>query len=387
MRVGVFFNEAGIPSAGGAFTQREAIVESLLQSKTQHEFFYFFYGKRPTGAELPNCVPLKGKIFAWALKQIYHFTGISFFKKIIPLNIALKENKIDLLYFVEPNFQPVIVPYVASVWDIAHLHVPFFPEMYNNEEWEKRETMYQRYLRKASYVVASTNPSKKLISECYVVPEEKIKVIPTPIADVFFKNKITNTAVCKKYSLPKDYFLYPAQLWPHKNHISIIQALKRSNQVYKRKIHVAFVGSDKGNRDYLETEANRLGVSNQVHFLGFVPSSDLIDLYKNAVGTLYVTFVNAEGLPPAEAFVLGCPVIASNISCLTDQLSDAAILVNPLDSNELADAMVSLSTNCNLRKSLIKKGTLLAKKLHKEEFAKKIISLFDEFSVLKRRWA
>jgi glycosyltransferase involved in cell wall biosynthesis len=387
LRIGVFFNDSSIPAAGGAFTQREAIVESLMQSKTEHEFVYFFYGKMPTDTKLENCVPLKGKKIAWVLKQLYHFTGFSLFKKMIPLNRALEKNKIDLLYFVEPNFQPVVVPYIASVWDIAHLHVPFFPEMHTNEEWEKREVMYQRYLRKASFVIASTYGSKDLISESYTVPAEKIKVIRSPIPQAFFNSKGKGADMHKKYNLPENYFLYPAQLWAHKNHYAIIQALKRINDVYKKKVHVAFVGSNKGNKDYLQAQAKELGVNEQVHFLGFVPTQDLIDLYKQSIGALYMTFVNAEGLPVAEAFVLGTPVISSNITALKDQVGDAGLILDPLDSNELADAMVSILTNEKLRKTLVKKGSIKAKELTKEEFGKKILAVFDEYANLRKRWA
>lgn len=386
MRIGVFLNDASLPNAGGAFTQREAIIESIMQSKNNHEFFYFFYGKKPTGTDLPNCVTLHMKPLGWILKQAYFFTGFEIFKKFIPLNVAIKKNDIDLIYFVEPNYQPVVVPYIASVWDIAHLYYPFFPEMYKNEEWEKREVMYQRFLRKASYVITSTNSGKKELEKYYLVPSDKIKVIKTPVADVFFKQISSETNVNEKYSLPSSFFLYPAQLWPHKNHYLILSALKQINQKYGKKLHVAFVGSNKGNKDYLLNEAVKMGVSDQVHFLGFVPFEDLVSLYKKATGLIYTTFVGPEGLPPAEAFVLGCPVIASNINGASEQLADAAILVDLVDSSQLSEAMYSVYSKPKLRNKLIQNGKILSRELTKEKFVKKLMVIFDEFSSLRKRW-
>jgi glycosyltransferase involved in cell wall biosynthesis len=386
VRIGVFLNNSSIPAAGGAFTQREAIVESLLKSKTEHEFFYIFYGNKPTGVELPNCIPLRGKKLGWALKQLYYFTGFGFLKKLIPLNRAIKKNNIGLLYFVEPNFQPVLVPYIASVWDIAHLFIPFFPEMHSNEEWEKREVMYQRYLRKATYVINSTFAGKEEIAKYYSVPEEKIKVMKSPIPDAFFANQEKISKVNHKYKLPENYFLYPAQLWAHKNHYLVLQALARIKEIYKQKVHVAFVGSNKGNLEYLKSEAKKLGVLEQVHFLGFVSTDDLISLYKYSTGTLYLTFLTVEGLPPAEAFVLGSPVIASKTTGLIEQVGDAGMLVDLIDPSELADAMVSLLKNPKLCESLIKKGKVIAKGLRKEVFGKKIIAVFDEYANLRKRW-
>ncbi|MDD4082339.1 MAG: glycosyltransferase family 1 protein [Sphaerochaetaceae bacterium] len=388
MRIGIFLNNSSIPSAGGAFTQREAIIESLSQADTNHEFFYFFYGQNPTNGGLKNCVSLKGKKIGWLLKQMYYFTGFNFFKKFIPLNKALEKNKIDLLYFLEPNYQLVLVPYIASVWDIAHLHVPFFPEMYKNNEWEKREVMYQNHLRKASFVVATTDAARVDISKQYVVPVEKVRAITTPIADVFFKEakKVSAPKILAKYNLPKDFFVYPAQFWPHKNHYQILEALKIINNVHKKKMHVVLVGSNKGNLNYLKSVAKKMGVEEQVHFLGFVPTEVLIELYKNATASLYMTFVDAEGLPPAESFVMGCPVIAAKIPCLVDQLKDAALLVDPLNSNDLANAMYSLGKDNKLRLKLINNGNKISKKLRKEVFAKEIIALFEEFANYKKRW-
>jgi len=386
LKIGIFLNSSSIPVAGGSFTQREAIVEALTKAKTTHEFFYFFYGNTPTNSVLPNCVPLKGKVLAWVLKNLYYFTGLSFFKKISPLNRALEKNSIDLLYFVEPNPQPVVVPYISTVWDVFHLYAPYFPEILNNEEWEKREKMYQRSLRKSSFVITSTNAGKEEISKFYLVPEEKIRVIKSPVIDALYSQTKSKSDIFKKYSLPKDYFLYPAQFWAHKNHFEIISALKRINEVYQKKVHVAFVGSDKGNKEYIKDLAKKAGVLNQVHFLGFVPTEDLILLYKNAVCTLYLTFLGVEGLPPAEAFVAGCPVIASKTTGLVEQVGSAGLIVDPLNHEELADAMISVQTNKKLRASMIVKGKKLALDLHKEKFAKRLIAVFDEFAELRKRW-
>jgi len=374
MRIGVFFNNKNLPASGGAFTQREAILESIIQSKTKHEMFYFFYGNKPTELKLSNCVSLNKKIFAWGLKELYYATGFEFFKKIIPLNKALKENKIDLLYFVEPNYQPVTIPYIASVWDIAHLYIPFFPEM--------RENLYQRALRKATYVITSTNLGKSELEKLYLVPREKIKVIKSPIADVFFEKQKNMVNVHKKYSLPKKYFLYPAQMWSHKNHVLILEALKLA----KQEIHVAFVGSNKGNQEYIAKQAKNLGIQKQVHFLGFVPDKDLTELYKQATGLLYVTFLGVEGLPVAEAFVLGCPVIVSKTKGLIEQVGNAGLKVSLTDPKELKTALILLSNNELLRQSLIKKGYKIARELKKEKFAKNLFSVFDEFKVLRKRW-
>ncbi len=386
MKIGIFLNDSNIPISGGAFTQREAIIEAIMKKKSSHEIFYFFYGRKPTDKVSKNCVYLKGKIFSWLCKKIYYVTGFQFFKNIMPLNISLKKNKIDLLYFVEPNPQPVVVPYISTVWDIFHLFAPYFPEIINNEEWEKRELMYQRSLRKSSYVITSTQVGKNDISKYYSVPKEKIMVIKSPIIDFFYNSPKKEIDVRKKYSISKDYFLYPAQLWAHKNHVQIIQAISYIKKSKNKEVHIVLVGSDKGNKEYLEKMAEKESVSNQIHFLGFVPTEDLFYLYKNAFGAIYLSFLNVEGLPPAEAQVIGCPVIVTNNPALREQLGNAALFVNPLDCKELASLMLNLINNKKLRFDLIRKGKIISKEFQKEKFVEKLFEIFDEFAELRKRW-
>jgi glycosyltransferase involved in cell wall biosynthesis len=89
---------------------------------------------------------------------------------------------------------------------------------------------------------------------------------------------------------------------------------------------VVFCGSDKGNESYIKQMAAELDLADQVKFLGFVPQEDLCSLYRNAFALTYVTFNGPNGLPPLEAFALGCPVVASKI--LGEQLGDGALLVD-----------------------------------------------------------
>jgi glycosyltransferase involved in cell wall biosynthesis len=132
--------------------------------------------------------------------------------------------------------------------------------------------------------------------------------------------------------------------------------------------------------------AEELNLSTQVHFLGFVPREDLLSLYHNAFALTYLTFFGPENLPPLEAFALGCPVIASNVSGAQEQLGNAALLVDPKDPNQIALAIKSLHEDISLRYTLIQRGLERAHRWTGKDYVKGVFSILDEFEPIRRCW-
>jgi len=179
---------------------------------------------------------------------------------------------------------------------------------------------------------------------------------------------------------------YPAQFWPHKNHVGLLLAIKHLKDQYNLEFPLVFVGSDKGNISYIREVIAQLQLSNQVHFLGFVPQEDIPHLYQNAFALTFVTFFGPDNLPPIEAMALGCPVIASNVSGATEQLGEAALLVDPKQPEEIALAVKSLWDDSSLRQRLIDLGFKRAKKWTTEDYVKKLYSVIDDFEAIRRCW-
>jgi glycosyltransferase involved in cell wall biosynthesis len=117
-----------------------------------------------------------------------------------------------------------------------------------------------------------------------------------------------------------------------------------------------------------------------------VPQEDLCSLYRNAFALTYVTFSGPSNLPPIEAFALGCPVIASKILGVEEQLGDAALLVDPKQPEEIAFAIKLLWDDHSLRQSLVERGFARASKWTCEDYVKSIFLLLDEFVPIRRCW-
>ncbi|MER3570476.1 MAG: glycosyltransferase family 1 protein, partial [Patescibacteria group bacterium] len=115
--------------------------------------------------------------------------------------------------------------------------------------------------------------------------------------------------------------------------------------------------------------------SSGVKYLGYLPDEEIIKLYKSVDVFLYPSLYEGFGLPVIEAMACGCPVITSNTSSLPEITNDAAILVNPLNVNELAKAIINLIKDDSLKIELSKKGIEQAKKFSWEKSCQELFEL------------
>jgi len=295
--------------------------------------------------------------------------------------------EIGFLWFLTPAFIPVNIPYLATPLDLQHRIQPYFPEVVEGGLWERRESFYSHHLQCASIIVVGTETGRKEIERFFQVPSERIKVLPHPTPRFVVEMAIDKKRdILKKYGIPHNYLFYPAQFWSHKNHANLLLSLQILKQKYNIILPMVFVGSDKGNEKYIRKLISKWELSYQVHILGFVPREDMISLYQNAFALTYMTFFGPDNLPPLEAFALGCPVIASKVSGAEEQLGDAALLVDPKNPEQIADAIFNLYNSPDLRKILIDRGSKRAQKWTGHDYVRNIFSILDEFEAIRRCW-
>ena len=127
-----------------------------------------------------------------------------------------------------------------------------------------------------------------------------------------------------------------------------------------------------------------LKLHDAVHFLGFVSLEGLVWLYRQALALTHVTFFGPDNLPPLEAFALGCPVIASRVEGAEEQLGNAALLVDPSDEMQIAEAIRCVCHGANLRVELVTKGKKRAKLFTGKEYVEAILQLLDTLAPMVR---
>jgi glycosyltransferase involved in cell wall biosynthesis len=102
----------------------------------------------------------------------------------------------------------------------------------------------------------------------------------------------------------------------------------------------------------LQAQVDQLSVSDRVKFLDYVPYDGLPTLINQAIALVFPTLWEGFGLPVLEAMACGTPVITSNLSSLPEVAGDAALLVNPYETREIAEAMEAIATDSKLRSQL-----------------------------------
>jgi glycosyltransferase involved in cell wall biosynthesis len=412
VKVALFISDQQVPSIGGGYTFQSQLVDALLRlnSESKHTFIFYRSGKRVLDSDLLYSVNLsryseksnqewvKSQLVT-AKKYVSHqlkFLDITYIYNIIVYLIgkcrevkilkSLRENQVDLTFSFVPNSPTVNYPYIVTVWDLQHRLQSYFPEVSAFGEWEIRENTYTKILNRAAIIVTGTAIGKAEIERFYQIPAERIKVIPLFTPQLTLNSCGENEAVSSKYGIPDRYLFYPAQFWPHKNHIGLLLAIKCLKEKYNLEFSLVLVGADQGNEAYVREMVVQLDLSNQVYFLGFVPQSDMPQLYQNAFALTFLSFFGPDNLPPLEAMALGCPVIAANVSGASEQLQAAALLVDPKQPEEIALAVKSLLEDAALRQNLIEAGSLRAKQWKADDYIREIFSVLDDFEAIRRCW-
>ena len=402
MRVGLYLHNY-TPVSGGAYTFQREIFRTIseLSPQSAHEFFLLAHPhddalnqrdpfdqiqlvpieqaatpSEVTGSSQKGWLKFREKQAVSAPSEDH---GLSSF------DYTARKHRIEFIWFLTPAYELTNIPYIATVWDLQHRLQPWFPEVGNLVEWNGRESYIPAYLRRAAYIIAPNEAGREEVHLFYQIPKDRIICLPLPTPHLLSITADEGQKTLTKYDLKPGFLFYPAQYWPHKNHANLLYSLKILKETHHLVLPAVFVGSDKGNIDYLKRLTVELGVESQVHFLGFVTDAEMTALYKNALALVYLSFFGPENLPPLEAFSVGCPVIASRVNGASEQLDDAALLVSPTGIDEIALAIKSLLDDGH-RQTLITRGFEQAKKMSSSNYVSSVFGLLDEFQFVRRAW-
>jgi hypothetical protein len=250
----------------------------------------------------------------------------------------------DLVYFATPTLKAhelQVKPYIWTLWDLCHLDSPEFPEVRTSGKFEGREEATSRSLRKASLVVVDSKKLEDNARWSYGLSADKFVQIPFTPPQAILEGTVSEAPLPSVVTnIRKKYVFYPAQLWTHKNHLRIAQAL--SILIGKgHDIHAVFIGKDHGAGPKLREAIRALEVEDRVHFLGYVEDEVVPELYRQSLGLVMASYFGPTNIPPLEALQLDVPVVASNQH--TEQLGNAALYFDPDDAEELADRILDLT--------------------------------------------
>ena len=279
----------------------------------------------------------------------------NFFHLNISLEKKLISNNIDLIYFPVIShsiFSIKKIKYVTTLLDLEHFKHSIYPEI-SKEEFLYREKLYFYCLPKSKLIITSYDSIKKNISNKYNISEKKIFVIPFTPGRLFNSRKKNYLKVKKELKSFNNYYFYPAQIWGHKNHISILKAAK----ILEKKgynINFVFSGRDRGYKKFLDDYIEKHKVKN-IFFTGYLKSNEMNYAYKKCSGIIFTSLFGPNAIPPLEAWFYKKPLIY-NDKLIDDVNSSVAKCINVKDPNEICKAIIYIENN-KYSKRLINKGS------------------------------
>jgi glycosyltransferase involved in cell wall biosynthesis len=229
--------------------------------------------------------------------------------------------------------------------------------MFPAAERERRERVYRAFCEQAELVAVMTEWGKRDLVAQYALAPSKVAVVPwgSILADRPPPSAEEQGRTRMRLGLPQRFILFPAQTWPHKNHIALLEALAI---LHAEGIEVPLVCPGTKNSFYgeIERHANELGLSGSVQFPGFIGSAELLSLYALATALVFPSRFEGWGLPVTEAFSAGLPVACSGIPVLEEVAGDAALTFDPESPEEIADCVRRLWSDEGLRGDLVARG-------------------------------
>ena len=116
--------------------------------------------------------------------------------------------------------------------------------------------------------------------------------------------------------------------------------------------------------------------NNQVKRISYVTDNQLAQFYKNAAAFVYPSLYEGFGLPPLEAMAAGCPVVCSNTSSMPEVVRNAGVYFNPLDIEDMSNAIERVVLSEDLKNKLVKLGYENIKNFTPSKTASKTLEVY-----------
>jgi glycosyltransferase involved in cell wall biosynthesis len=178
----------------------------------------------------------------------------------------------------------------------------------------------------------------------------------------------------KKYQLADPFIFYPASLSPRKNFPRLLDAFEKIQDQIPH--HLYFTGQVSWNTKGLEDRLAQL--STRVHRLGQVPSEDMPAIYSLAQFIIYPSVFEGLGLPVLESFQCGVPVLASGQTSVPEITGKAALTVDAYNVDSIAQGMLKLAGDADLRRELVAAGYEQVKLFTWEKSVRKLLDVLEE---------
>ncbi len=267
------------------------------------------------------------------------------------------KHAVDLLHVpchLTPHEPPV--PLVCTIHDVIPL---IYPRSVRSPFARSRyRSRLLQALRDATRVITVSQISLSTLSVYAGVDLARVRVIHNGVSQQFrpIRDQETLARVRNTYALPEWFAFWIGEFRPHKNLIFLLDAWQDIQRRLPRPLSLVLAGPQEDAYRTVKAAAVKRGLRPLVHFPGYVRSQDLPAVYSSAALFVFPSLYEGFGLPPLEAMACGTPCVVSNSSALPEVTGRAALLFNPTSAEQMADAIVRVTTQQEVADSLREEG-------------------------------
>jgi len=362
MRIGIDIRETVHEKAGKGYYSAHLVEDILKQDKKNKYILY------------SDCPVLMYQKYENAEQRIIKKKGVLWHISVLK---NLYKEKCDIFfaptsYIIPALHNPKKLKVVMTVHDLVAF---LFPTKHNKKAVLTEKATLKKALKKTVKILSVSRNTKKDLINKFKLADNIVDIVPNAASDIFEPiPQDTYEHFIYEKDIPEKFIFTAGTLEPRKNFPILFEAFAQVVKEFPD--YKLLVAGKKGwmFREIFETQA-MLGLDGKVRFLDYVPERELVYLYNLAKVFVYPSMYEGFGIPPLEAMKCGCPVVTSNISSLPEVVEDAAIKIDPKDPKALANAIISMLRNEELRKEFIKKGFKQSKKYSWKLSARKFLDI------------
>lgn len=262
------------------------------------------------------------------------------------------------------------IPNATAIFDIQQ---DYYPENFDKQVLRNRISLTRDTLKHTDMVLTISEFSKKTLTEKYDYPAEKIKVTYLDADSSFDGELDADKLIEVKKTLPGEFILFPANMWPHKNHVGLIKGFALAKKKWDLPLKLVFTGARERETPQIERAIEESGLREDVVYLGYQPQEKMKYIFASANMLAFPSMFEGFGIPLVEAMAVNLPIICANTTCLPEIAQDAAVLFDPESEKEIADAIYRVYTDKDLRKRLIQCGQKRRKSFSWEACARQTV--------------
>ena len=359
-----------IDEKGGVGVYTRNIVKELLEIDNKNEYILFYINPANIG------------LFSTYKNVSEHWVKCSnkAYWDQVAIPLACRREKIDVIF--HPKFT---IPLFALCKNVMVVHgadwlIPEQAQFYTWLDVQYMQMMLPLYFKKSAVVISVSQETTDNFNRILKLPEDKVQTIYFAPARNF--KRISDTDVLRKvkakYNLPDKFIL---TLTKRKG-----GGRKNLGQVFKAYAHYHGQAANPhklviGGKDcHLFREEYGIptdGYGKDILFPDWIDQADMPAVFSLASLYLYPSNLEAFPIPLTEAMACGTPILTSNVNGLKEIAGDAALLMDPNDTESIADGIVKIISNEQLRVSLSNKGLERSKLFTWDLCARKTLDVLE----------